>query len=104
MPPETGTAGSGCSAHAARSSSRGRRPSSTFPGAASSLAAILCVPQTPPTIWVRDDVIDELELWDVLQQLVREYDAGTIDDSVWSPVLDGTGHLAVIGDGRVTTG
>ncbi len=70
-----------------------------LPGAATSLAAILCVPQTPPTIWVRDDVVDELELWDVLQQLVKEYDAGSIDASVWSPVLDGTGHLAVIGDG-----
>ena len=43
--------------------------------------------------------MDELELWDVLQQLVKEYDAGAVDTSVWSPVLDGTGHLAVIGDG-----
>ena len=57
------------------------------------------MPQTPPTIWVRDDVVDELELWDVLQQLVKEYDAGPSTTSVWSPVLDGTGHLAVIGDG-----
>ena len=40
-------------------------------------------------------------LWDVLQQLVKEYDAGAGQMSVRSPVLDGTGHLAVIGDGGV---
>ena len=70
-----------------------------LPGAASSLAALLCVPQTPPTIWVRDDVLEELELWDVLQQLVRQFDAGDVDPAVWTPVLDGQAHLAVIGDG-----
>lgn len=70
-----------------------------LPGAAGSLAALLCVPQTAPTIWVRDDVVDDLELWDVLQQLVHEHDAGNIDPGVWVEVLGGQGHLAVLGDG-----
>lgn len=72
---------------------------SHLPGAATSLAALLCVPQTPPTIWVRDDVVDELELWDVLQHLVRQHDAGALEPEVWVEVLDGQGHLALIGDG-----
>jgi hypothetical protein len=71
-----------------------------LPGAEGSLAALLCVPQSAPTIWVRDDVIDDLGLWDVLQQLVREHDAGQIDEGVWVEVLDGGAHLAVLGDGR----
>ena len=70
-----------------------------LPGAAGSLAALLCVPQSAPTIWVRDDVVDDLELWDVLQQLVKEHDAGQIDEGVWVEVLDGQAHLAVLGDG-----
>ena len=70
-----------------------------LPGAATSLAALLCVPQTAPTVWVRDDMIDELELWDVLQQLVNQYDAGNLEPDVWVAVLGGQGHLAVLGDG-----
>jgi hypothetical protein len=70
-----------------------------LPGAAQSLAALLCVPQSAPTVWVRDDLVDDLELWGVLQQLVREHDAGQIDPDVWVPVLDGQAHLAVLGDG-----
>lgn len=69
-----------------------------LPGAAGSLAALLCVPQTPPTIWIRDDVVDDLAVWDVLQALVRRHDAGDRDPEVWTPVLDGQGHLAVVGD------
>jgi hypothetical protein len=70
-----------------------------LPGAATSLAALLCVPQSAPTVWVRDDVIDDLTVWDVLQQLVHQHDAGNIDPEVWVEVLGGQGHLALVGDG-----
>lgn len=70
-----------------------------LPGAAASVAALLCVPQTAPTIWLRDDVVDDLAVWDVLQVLVRQHDAGDRDPDVWTEVLAGQGHLALIGDG-----
>ncbi len=69
-----------------------------LPGAATSLAALLCVPQSAPTVWVRDDVVDDLAVWDVLQTLVRQHDAGDRDPEVWTAVLDGQAHLAVIHD------
>jgi hypothetical protein len=70
-----------------------------LPGVATNgLAALLCVPQSAPTVWVRDDVVDDLAVWDVLQSLVRQHDAGERDPEVWTPVLDGQAHLAVIQD------
>ncbi len=71
---------------------------SNLPAAATSLAALLCVPQSAPTVWVRDDVVHDLVVWDVLQALVRQHDAGDRDPEVWTPVLDGQAHLAVIHD------
>ena len=67
-----------------------------LPGVDSSLAAILCVPQSAPTVWVRDDVIEQLDVWDVLKSLVMSYDAGDRDEETWTPVLDGQGHLALL--------
>ncbi len=67
-----------------------------LPGVEASLAALLCVPQSPPTVWVRDDVVDELDVWDVLKSLVMAYDAGDRDDQVWTEVLEGQGHLALL--------
>jgi hypothetical protein len=61
-----------------------------------SVAALVCVPQTAPTIWMRDDVVDEIAIWDALQGLVRGYDAGDRDPDLWTEVLDGRGHLAVL--------
>lgn len=61
-----------------------------------SVAAVLCVPQTAPTIWMRDDAIDDLGVWDVLRQLIVGYDAGERDPGVWTEVLGGQGHLAVL--------
>lgn len=69
-----------------------------LPAAASSLAALLCAPQRAPTVWVRDDVVDDLGVWDVLQSLVRQHDAGDRDPGIWTPVLDGQAHLAVVTD------
>ncbi len=70
-----------------------------LPGGPGNIAAVLCVPQTAPTIWLRDDVVDDLEVWDALQQLVKAYDAGDRDPDVWITVLDGAGHLAVFAGG-----
>ena len=67
-----------------------------LPGVDAGLAAILCVPQSAPTVWVRDDVIDQLDVWDVLKSLVMSYDAGDRDETTWTAVLDGQGHLAVL--------
>ena len=67
-----------------------------LPGAESCVAALLCVPHTPPTIWMRDEVVDDLGVWDVLKGLVMGYDAGVRDDDTWTPVLDGQGHLALL--------
>jgi hypothetical protein len=69
-----------------------------LPGIDAGLAAILCVPQSPPTVWVRDDAIDDLAVWDVLKSLVMAYDAGDRSDT-WTPVLDGQAHLAVVAGG-----
>ena len=69
-----------------------------LPGAADSIAAVLCVAQTPPTIWLRDDVIDDLAVWDALQAAVKAYDAGDRDPHLWTEVLAGQGHLAVLAD------
>jgi hypothetical protein len=67
-----------------------------LPDAAGSVAAVLCVAQTPPTIWLRDDAVDDLTVWDALQQAVQAYDAGDRDPHVWRPVLGGQGHLAIL--------
>ena len=67
-----------------------------LPVADGSVAAVLCVPQTPPTIWMRDDAVDELTVWDALQRAVKAYDAGDREPPVWVPVLGGQGHLAVL--------
>jgi hypothetical protein len=67
-----------------------------LPDAEGNVAAVLCVPQTPPTIWMRDDVVDDLVTWDALQRAVQAYDAGDRDPHTWIPVLGGQGHLAVL--------
>jgi hypothetical protein len=69
-----------------------------LPGVESGFAAILCVPQSSPTVWVRDDVADQLDLWEILKSLVVAYDAGDRDEQTWTPVLDGQAHLAVLAD------
>jgi hypothetical protein len=74
-----------------------------LPGAAGSIAAVLCVPQTPPTIWLRDDVADDLAVWDALQAAVKQYDAGDHDPEIWTEVLGGQGHLLVLADGSTAT-
>jgi len=61
-----------------------------------SLAALVCLPQTAPTIWLRDDVVDDLGVWDVLKSLVMAYDAGARDEGTWTAVLGGQGHLTVL--------
>jgi hypothetical protein len=70
-----------------------------LPGAADSIAAVLCVPQTAPTIWLRDDAIDQMAVWDALAALVKAYDAGDHAPPIWTEVLGGQGHLAVLGSG-----
>ncbi len=70
-----------------------------LPGVEGSIAALLCVAQTPPTIWLHDAVVDDLAVWDVLKSLVTAYDAGDRDERTWTPVLDGQGHLAVVAQG-----
>ena len=60
-------------------------------------AAVLCVPQSAPTIWMRDDVVDDLAVWRAIQQMVKAYDAGDRDDGLWIPVLDGQAHLLLVG-------
>jgi hypothetical protein len=70
-----------------------------LPGVADHLGALLCVPQSPPTVWLRDEAIDDLAVWDVLKALVTAYDAGDRDERTWTPVLDGQGHLAVLAAG-----
>jgi hypothetical protein len=70
-----------------------------LPGIDVGIAALLCVPQSPPTVWMRDEVLDDLGVWDALKGLVMAYDAGDRDAGVWSPVLDGQAHLAVVAAG-----
>lgn len=70
-----------------------------LPGAAEALGALLCVAQTAPTIWLRDEVVDDLAVWDALQSLVKAYDAGDREEGTWTPVLGGQGHLALLGEG-----
>jgi hypothetical protein len=60
-------------------------------------AAVLCVPQAAPTIWMRDDVVDDLAFWNAIQQQVQLYDAGQRDETLWLEVLDGQAHLLLIG-------
>jgi hypothetical protein len=67
-----------------------------LPGAEGSVAAVLCVPQAAPTVWVRDDAVDDLTVWDALQRAVQAYDAGDRDPHTWTEVLDGDAHLAVL--------
>ena len=67
-----------------------------LPGADTSVAAVLCVPQTPPTVWLRDDAVDDMKVWDALQHAVKSYDAGDRDPHTWTTVLGGQGHLAVL--------
>ena len=70
-----------------------------LPGVADGFGALLCVAQSPPTIWLRDDVVDDLAVWDVLQSLVKAYDSGDRDEATWTTVLGGQGHLAILGEG-----
>jgi hypothetical protein len=70
-----------------------------LPGIEAGLGAILCVPQSPPTVWLREDVVDDLDVWDVLKSLVMAYDAGDRDEQTWTSVLDGQAHLAVLASG-----
>ena len=67
-----------------------------LPGVEEGIGALLCVPQTSPTIWLRDEAVDDLGVWDVLKSLVMAYDAGDRDEQTWTPVLDGQAHLAVL--------
>ncbi|MDQ2651186.1 MAG: hypothetical protein M3Z03_16730 [Actinomycetota bacterium] len=67
-----------------------------LPNVADSVAAVLCVAQTPPTIWMRDDAIDDLKVWDALQAAVQGYDAGDRDPHRWVEVLGGEGHLGIL--------
>jgi hypothetical protein len=67
-----------------------------LPGVEDSVAAVLCVPQTAPTIWMRDEAVDDLTVWDALQAAVRAYDGGDRDPGTWREVLGGEGHLAVL--------
>jgi hypothetical protein len=68
-----------------------------LPGVESSIAALLCVPQSAPTVWVREDMLDVRDVWDVLKSLVMAYDGGDRDEQTWTAVLDGQGHLALLG-------
>ncbi len=72
------------------------------PRAATSVAAVLCVAQSAPTIWIRDDVVDDASVWDALQAAVKQYDAGDRDPHTWTEVLGGQGHLAVLADPAAT--
>jgi hypothetical protein len=67
-----------------------------LPGVADSIAAVLCAPQSAPTIWMRDEVVDDLVVWDALQAAVKAYDAGDRDPPTWQPILGGQAHLAVL--------
>jgi hypothetical protein len=67
-----------------------------LPGVGEGIGALLCVSQSPPTVWLRDEVLDDLSVWDVIKSLVMAYDAGDRDEQTWTPVLDGQGHLAVL--------
>jgi hypothetical protein len=71
-----------------------------LPGTDTSVAALLCVPQTPPTIWLREDRLDDLAVWDALQRAVKAYDAGDHEPPTWITVLGGEGHLALLADGQ----
>jgi hypothetical protein len=66
-----------------------------LPQADEAVAAVLCVPKSAPTIWVRDEAIDDPDLWVALQRTVQRYDAGDRDGDTWAPVLDGGAHLAL---------
>jgi hypothetical protein len=67
-----------------------------LPGVEESVAALLCVPATAPTIWMRDEVVGDLGVWDVIKSLVMSYDAGDRDEHTWTSVLDGQAHLTVL--------
>ena len=67
-----------------------------LPGVEAGIAALLCVPQSPPTVWMRDEAVDDLGVWDVVRSLVMSYDAGDRDEQTWTPVLGGEAHLAVL--------
>ena len=69
---------------------------SHLPGVEAAVAALLCVAHTAPTIWLRDDAMEDLQVWDVLRSLVMAYDAGDRDEQTWTSVLDGQAHLAVL--------
>lgn len=60
------------------------------------VVAVLCVPNTAPTIWMRDDVVDDLGVWAAVQGAVQGYDAGDRDPELWRPVLDGDAHLLFV--------
>lgn len=67
-----------------------------LPGAADAVAALLCVAQSAPTIWMREEVEDDLDVWGTLQQLVTAYDAGDRDAGTWTEVLGGQAHVALL--------
>ena len=59
-------------------------------------AAVLGVPQTAPTVWVRDDLVDEMGVWDALARAVKAYDVGDHESPPWIPVPGVDGHLALL--------
>jgi hypothetical protein len=67
-----------------------------LPGGEGTIAAVVCLPQTAPTIWLRDEDADDLAVWDALKALVMAYDAGDRDEQTWTEVLGGQGHLATL--------
>lgn len=64
-----------------------------LPEAEFCVAAVLCVANTAPTIWMRDEAADDLTVWDTMRVAVQAYDAGQRDPATWLPVLGGSGHL-----------
>jgi hypothetical protein len=67
-----------------------------LPDAALCIAAMLCVANSPPTIWMRDEAVDDLTLWDTMRSAVQRYDAGERDPELWREVLGGTAHLLLL--------
>jgi hypothetical protein len=67
-----------------------------LPGAEASGAVVLCVAQTAPTVWVRDDLLDDMVVWDALASAVKAYDQGDREPPRWREVAAVGGHLAVL--------
>jgi hypothetical protein len=45
---------------------------------------------------VRDDLLDDLRVWDALAHAVKAYDTGDREPPRWIPVPGVDGHLAVL--------